>query len=108
RARDRSWIDAWKDNGDVSDEEYYRYGEDQDPCCFRSQYLNSLVALSSDGDAGIYLLNPEIKNRENEWEAWHLTSWMPGAQRFQSLEAMLRHSYMQLVKNRDAERIFGF
>lgn len=106
--REKSWIDAWQDNEDVSDEDYYVYGDKQDSVNLRSEYLSSALAISRDGDAGIYLLNPKVKGRNGEWEAWHLTSWMPGAERFQSFEEMMRNSYMSLVKNRDAEMALGF
>lgn len=106
--RDNSWIEAWQDNGAVRDEDYFVYGNAQDSVNFRAEYLSSLLAISDDGDAGIYLLNPEVRGRDGEWEAWHLTSWMPGAQRFQSFEEMMRSSYMSLVKNRDADLALGF
>ncbi len=105
---DKSWIDAWQDNGEVSDDDYFVYGDKQESVNLRAEYLPSLLAISRDGDAGIYLLNPEVRGRDGEWEAWHLTSWMPGAQRFQSFEEMMRDSYMSLVKNRDADLALGF
>lgn len=80
-------IEAWTQFGgeiSVSDEEYFVYGEEQDPAALRSEYLDSALAVSELTDNGMYLLNPQVINAAGEWEAWFFASWLPGAQRYQS------------------------
>lgn len=107
RVKNDDWIQAWSDLEDASDDEYFVYGEDQDSCCFRKEYLNGALQISDNGDAGVYLLNPAVKDSDGEWEAWHLANWMPGASRYESFEKMLLGSYAEFKEN-DEETCFGF
>ena len=52
------------------DEEYFVYGKKQDPVNYRTSYANSLIAISTHFSTGVYLLNPEVVCKGNEFEAW--------------------------------------
>ncbi len=83
----------------VSDEEYFVYGDDQNPAALREEYLQTALEISDLGDSAIYLLNPQIVTREGEWEAWFLASWRAGADRYRSFVEMMQaeyESYLQL------------
>jgi tetratricopeptide (TPR) repeat protein len=110
RVRNQEWIDVWgqADETEVSDEEYFVYGPDQDSCLFRTEYVSKCLEISHDGDAGIYLLNPEIKDSSGEWEAWHLASWMPGATRYRSFQEMLKAHYAELERSGKDDSCCGF
>ncbi|WP_283135353.1 SMI1/KNR4 family protein [Rhizohabitans arisaemae] len=76
--------EPWDDLAHVPDEEYFTYGDGQDPALhFRSEYLPDTLLIGHFDD-GQYLLNPRVTTPEGEWEAWHLASWWPGAIRFRS------------------------
>ncbi|MFP4135406.1 MAG: SMI1/KNR4 family protein [Halothece sp.] len=73
------------DDFDVSDEDYFVYGWEQDCVEFRAQYLKTSLQISNEYiDTAIALLNPEISLQEGEWEAWCLDSKLPGANRYQT------------------------
>ncbi len=112
RVRNADWIKAWRqeenEDDDVPDEEYLDYGPDQDSCNLRTRYLENALEISHDGDAGIYLLIPDVKDKDGEWEAWHFTSWMPGAARFRSFEEMLKALRDNLIDDDDDDRAYGF
>ncbi len=75
----------------VSDEEYFVYGEDQDPVHMRDEYLLTALEISSDsGDGDNFLLIPEVITAEGEWEAWHLGSKLPGAYRYRSFYELMQ------------------
>lgn len=103
------WIEGYDlpDYPEVTDEEYFVYGKQQDDCAIRPYYLKNMLAISKDGDAGIYLLNPEIKDEHGEWEAWHLASWKPGADRFRSFLEMMESHYQEFMDQKD-NGYFGF
>ena len=42
----------------ISDEEYFKYGDDQSSLTYRPEYLLSALQISDFGDASVYLLNP--------------------------------------------------
>ncbi len=103
------WIEIWSENSwEVSDEDYLAYGHAQNCGNFRPEYLKTALALSQDGDAGIYLLIPEVHDKAGEWEAWHLASWIPGANRYQSFEEMMRERHRSFEKHFSATTCFGF
>jgi len=86
----------------VTDEDYFVYGEDQWSVNFRSDYLLKTLAISGWGDSSIILLNPEVKFGE-EWEAWVFANWYPGAHRYQSFEELMKDnylSYLDLLNNK--------
>lgn len=85
--RHQDWIDIWLDDDDeipVSDEEYGRYGEEQDSGAIRVEYLPTMLQVSDVGDAAVILLNPRVIFPDGEWEAWFFANWIPGAYRYRS------------------------
>lgn len=104
------WITAWceQDPFEVPDEDYFVYGLKQNCGNLRTEYLKTALAISHDGDAGIYLLIPEVCDNNGEWEAWHFASWMPGANRYRTFEEMLREHYKEFESDKTAGRCFGF
>jgi hypothetical protein len=96
--RDRhndDWISPWRaaeaNTGilRVPDQQYFVYGPTQVPTAIRSEYLASALEVSDVGDGGVYLLNPEVRFADGEWEAWHLAAWLPGASRYRSFREMM-------------------
>jgi len=88
---------------DVTDQEYFVYGEMQDPPFFRSAYFEKCLAISGWGDASILLLNPEIKFGD-EWEAWMFATWNLGPNHYQSFEQLMVEefdSYLQLLNDKE-------
>ena len=86
------WI--WPVNTEVrpsiSDEEYFVYGEEQDCVNLRCEYLENALEISSDsGDGDIFLLIPDVILENEEWEAWHLGSKLPGAYRYRSFYELM-------------------
>ncbi len=75
-------IDGWE-GMNVSDEEYFIYGNSQDPVIFRSEYLETAVAISSEYDGSIFLLNTEIY-KDEESEIMDLSSRHPGVFRYKN------------------------
>jgi hypothetical protein len=69
---------------EIPDEQYFVYGPEQDPVTMRYNYLPRSVAVSAYSDDGdMYLLNPAVTFGD-EWEAWLLSSRLPGANRYKS------------------------
>ena len=101
RDRHRDWINAYRSQykklPPVSDEDYFVYGDDQDPVFFRSEYLESAVEISEVGDSAIYLLNPKIV-QDGEWEAWFFADWLPGAARYRSFLELMQAERNSLKK----------
>ncbi len=78
----------------VSDQDYFVYGEAQDCRKLRIHYLKKALAISAVSDASIYLLNPEVVTKDGEWEAWFLSDWLPGADRYPSFQALMEAEYV--------------
>ena len=84
-AEEPETVDAWTRAGlddTVSDEEYLVYG-DRANQPLRAEYLQTALAIG-DHDEGTYLLNPQTRTPEGEWEAWFFAHWVPGADRYRS------------------------
>jgi|GEM_PF-1299255 len=82
---DQAIIDAWVKaamDDTVSDEEYLVYGADVNQP-LRAEYLQTALAIG-EYDDGTYLLNPQTRAPEGEWEAWFFAHWIPGADRYRS------------------------
>ncbi|MEA5462736.1 SMI1/KNR4 family protein [Leptothoe sp. PORK10 BA2] len=78
----------------VSDQDYFTYGEAQDCHKLRINYLKKTLAISGLNDSSIYLLNPEVVTEDGEWEAWFLADWLPGADRYPSFQALMEAEYI--------------
>jgi hypothetical protein len=79
----------------VPDDQYFVYGDRQDPAHLRPEYLSTALLVSADAvDSETILLNPRIVSPDGEWEAWFFAHWLPGAVRYQSfwhlIEGQLR------------------
>lgn len=100
----QDWIDAYVEPYAglpfLSDEEYFVYGAEQDSVAFRTEYLQTTLQISEEGDSAVYLLNPRVVTPEEEWEAWFFANWLPGATRYGSFHEMMaaeRESFLQLL-----------
>jgi hypothetical protein len=121
RERNQDWIDAYvhpENNGirivyphgqspsepqPLTDDEYLVYGEEQNSCRFRTEYLQSALEISDVGDSAVLLLNPEVVTDAGEWEAWLFANWMPGAHRYRSFRELMQgehESFRRLQKER--------
>ena len=68
---DRAWIAAYRDEGaDVP-------------------HLEDALRIAGPHDGEIYLLNPRVKMKSGEWEAWRFSNHLPGETRYASLRALL-------------------
>ncbi|MFF3068889.1 SMI1/KNR4 family protein [Kitasatospora sp. NPDC057936] len=81
---------------EVPDEDYYAYGEEQDPCLMRAEYLPHTLKISHTPNAtDVYLLNPLVVTADGEWEAWYLAHWLPGAVRYRSFWDLMNAEYAE-------------
>ncbi|MFJ9843824.1 SMI1/KNR4 family protein [Kitasatospora sp. NPDC101155] len=94
---DPDLIDPWIETGEsiqVPDEEYFVYGDEQDCCAIRTEYLTDALEISHTPNAtDVYLLNPRVVTPEGEWEAWYLAHWLPGAIRYRSFWDLMNSEY---------------
>ncbi|MYW68589.1 SMI1/KNR4 family protein [Streptomyces sp. SID8379] len=87
-------VSGWDGYVQVDDEEYFVYGEAQDPLSFRPAYLPDTLKISHTPNAtDVYLLNPHVVGADGEWEAWHLAHWLPGAVRHRSFWDLMNDEY---------------
>lgn len=93
----------------IPDEEYKIYGDDQESTKLRVEYLETALEISDRADSTIYLLNPQIKAKDGEWEAWFLEDaspdtepmfyeWCPGAKRYPSFLEMMQEEYRSFME----------
>ncbi|MFG2822612.1 SMI1/KNR4 family protein [Kitasatospora sp. NPDC048365] len=78
-------VEIWSrgdDRSTVPDEEYFRYGEDQDCVLVRCEHFSTALLISDWGDSSLLMLNPAVVNGDGEWEAWSYASWYPGVYRY--------------------------
>jgi hypothetical protein len=101
RDLDPELVGGWTDGHDaadlrVDDEEYFVYGEAQDPVSIRREYLPHTLKISHTPDAtDVYLLNPCVVTPDGEWEAWYLAHWLPGAVRYRSFWDLMNDEYQR-------------
>jgi len=100
----QDWIDAYVEPSAglpcLTDGEYFVYGERQDSVAFRTEYLQTALQISEEGDSAVYLLNPQVVTPDGEWEAWFFANWLPGATRHRSFHEMMvaeRESFLRLL-----------
>ena len=71
-------------------EEYFVYDIEQDCVNIRCEYLENALEISSEsGDGDIFLLIPDVVFENGEWEAWHMGSKLPGANRYRSFYELM-------------------
>ena len=121
RDRNQAWIDAYmhpEDSGitivyppgqeplepqPLTDEEYLVYGDKQDTCRFRTEYLQTALEISDCGDSAILLLNPMTISESGEWEAWFFANWLPGAHRYRSFRELMKGEYESFLRLRSSD-----
>ena len=92
----QNWVDAWNDSDEeIGDEQYFQYGAHQDCCQLRRKYMKTALQISSTEDGDVYLLNPLIIDRRNEWEAWDFGNKNPGAFRYRSFWEIMQKIYIK-------------
>lgn len=99
---DKEWVDIWNEDTedlDIPDDEYFVYGEEQDPVNIRREYMKSCLKISSDSDGYVFLLNPEIRNDNDEWESWSFGNKYPGAIRYKSFEKLMIAEYKTALED---------
>ena len=79
---------------DISDEQYFQYGRNQDTCSMRSRYIKTTLQISPVDESCVYLLNPLIVDSRKEWESWDFASRNPGAFRYRSFWDMMQILYL--------------
>ncbi len=87
---------AWNDNRmgvKVPDKVYYDYSRQQNEGLFREEYLDSLVSVGDLWHGIVLVLNPMEKTLDGEWEAWYLSTKLPGALRFKSFAELMQMLY---------------
>jgi hypothetical protein len=89
----KDWAECWDDGDDVDDEKYFQYGEHQNCCWMRGRYMKTALQISSAEEGDVYLLNPQIIDSRNEWEAWDFGNKNPGAYRYRSFWDMMQKVY---------------
>jgi hypothetical protein len=94
------WIESFVEprEGDVSEQEHLIYGNEQDPVIFRTAYLKCLLKISEPFEGAVYLLNPEVKDIDGEWEAWAFANWYAGAYRCQSFAGLLKSEWQKALR----------
>jgi hypothetical protein len=92
--------DLYESLDPVPDEEYFVYGEEQNPLTFREEFFQTALAISDAGNTAIYLLNPQIRTAEGEWEAWFFEMEI-GVVRYRSFWELMRDEYENFLRLRD-------
>lgn len=101
------WIKAYQESYanalPVSDQEYFIYGPEQYPPCFRPRYLSAALEISEDTmvSGAVYLLNPEVVTPDGEWEAWLFANWLPGAMRYRSFWDLMEEEYERFLASQE-------
>ena len=91
----RESAEIWDDGYDVSDEEYFLYGQHQECGSIRGRYMKTALQISFAEDGYVYLLNPQIIDSRNEWEAWDFGTKISGAYRYRSFWDMMQAIYQR-------------
>ncbi|MFI6351877.1 SMI1/KNR4 family protein [Streptomyces sp. NPDC050743] len=97
-----AWTDAYGAAGArIADEEYFVYGEAQDPVSIRPEHVPHTLKISHTPEATeVYLLNPCVVSADGEWEAWFIAHWLPGAVRYQSFWDLMNDEYRRFRGDR--------
>jgi hypothetical protein len=86
----REWIDGFRPVGpDLPARRHRVCGEKQDCVFFRWAYLEQCIQISDVSDSGVYLLCPDVRTKDGEWEAWFFANWNPGADRYRSFRELV-------------------
>ena len=99
RIRNQDWIDAYQIGEEISPEAHL--ADPENSVRFRTAYLSSCLQISEEGDSAVVLLNPEVINKDGEWEAWFFANWLPGANRYSSFRAYVESELAGIKYLRD-------
>lgn len=58
-----------------------------------NHFMDTLVIAEPTEEEELYLLNPKVKNKAGEWQAWAFAHWIPGVEAFDSFQALLENEY---------------
>lgn len=96
---DRDLYDVYleEENDGLTDVRYNDYSDAQRSEFFRIDHLLESIAISSNVEGSIILLNPKVEFGD-ECEAWLYASWYPGARRFKSFRELMEHEYRSTLK----------
>jgi hypothetical protein len=98
------WFQLLENSGiEVSDEQYFYYGKDQDTVLSRDEYYRESLKISNWYDGMCVFLNPMIKSGD-EWEVLVYATWYPGTKRFRSFKEFLIETHeenLELSNGRD-------
>lgn len=94
RDADPGIISAWCEEAatyEVPDDAYFVYGDAQDCCNIRNEYLPDMLLISGSSwtHQDYFFLNPRIVFDNGEWEAWHFSFEYPGASRYRSFAELM-------------------
>lgn len=93
---------AYEIGKDISPEEHLRHRTDN-TFRFRYAHLRSCLQISEAGDSAVLLLNPEVVDSDEEWEAWFFANWLPGAAIHGSFRELLENELRELKNNASRE-----
>jgi len=94
----------WQSGGDpkLVESEYLVYDLRQYQVSFRPQFISELLLVGHRDDSTQILLNPMVRTRDGEWEAWILSPSIPGAIRYPSFAHLIRDLILaDIVSPRD-------
>jgi len=89
------WLLPEEEQDPIADDQYFVYGPEQDCINARLEYLHNCIAISTEQDGFVFLLNPCIES-DGEWEAWDHGWKYPGAFRYQSFWGLFNELYSGL------------
>lgn len=96
------WYKTWsQSDSDLLSIEYLDEYDEQDTAMYPASALKNSIAISELVDSGLYLLVPNAKNNEDRWEAWFMSSELPGAVRFPNFEYLMKFAYYRSIKNEE-------
>jgi SMI1/KNR4 family protein SUKH-1 len=66
---------------------------------YESRYIASTMQISDEeyGGTAVLLLNPKVVSPSGEWEAWFMSHWNPGANRYSSFWEMMQNLYSNFL-----------
>lgn len=85
-----------RDQPPMLDSEYLRYDDSGDPVKFRGEYVPLSLCVSSLRWPDLFLLNPEVRDSDGEWEAWAMFPQLPGLIRRPSFATLLLRFFHRL------------
>jgi len=91
----KGWVD---EENEATDEQYARYGPDQDCIFMRPRHLRTALQISTSIDGDVLLLIPEVRFGD-EWEAWFLGAKNPGAYRYRSFAELFDEVLLDSADN---------